>query len=128
MKIAIYDLEGHLLEVVEGNNVRNISDRLKLGSEIYECLKGKTNFSGNRQYREVFNDKPILKIGNVLHCGVGSIYNPIHKFYKGKYICTYETITEASDKTKILNGAIRNCLQGKTKSAGGFNWKKADCA
>ena len=125
MKIAVYDLEGHLLEVIQGESIRDISNELKLGSEIYQCLKGQTNFSGNRQYREVFNDKPILKVGNVLHCGVGTTYNPIHKFYKGKYICTYDNITEASNKTKILHGAIRNCLSGKTKSAGGFNWIKA---
>ena len=36
----------------------------------------------------------------------------------------YESITEASDITKVSRTAISNCLSGLSKKAGGFTWKK----
>ena len=36
----------------------------------------------------------------------------------------YESITEASDITKVSRTAISNCLSGLSKKAGGFIWKK----
>ena len=36
----------------------------------------------------------------------------------------YESITKASDITKVSRTAISNCLSGLSKKAGGFIWKK----
>ena len=42
----------------------------------------------------------------------------------GKQICAYESITKASKSTGISRTSISNNLIGKSKSAGGFIWKK----
>lgn len=44
----------------------------------------------------------------------------------GKYICTYESLTEASQKTGINVGSIGRCARGKYRQAGGYIWKYTD--
>ena len=41
-------------------------------------------------------------------------------------IARYNSIWEASEKTKIIYTSIVNCLKGRSKSGGGFKWKYAD--
>ena len=43
---------------------------------------------------------------------------------EGEQICTYESITKASASTGISRTSISNNLNNKSKSAGGFIWKK----
>ena len=43
-----------------------------------------------------------------------------------KYICTYESLTEASQKTGINTGSIGRCARGKYRQAGGYIWKYTD--
>lgn len=40
-----------------------------------------------------------------------------------KAINRYDTISEASKKTNILRTAIDNCLNGRSKTAGGYMWE-----
>lgn len=42
----------------------------------------------------------------------------------GKYINTFESITEAGKTTKVSGSSIWLCINNKGKSAGGFQWKK----
>lgn len=42
----------------------------------------------------------------------------------GNYIATYRSVTEASRRTGISRGMISHCVNGRTKSASGFVWKK----
>lgn len=42
----------------------------------------------------------------------------------GKQICSYESVTKASASTGISRTSISNNLSNKSKSAGGFVWKK----
>lgn len=41
-----------------------------------------------------------------------------------KPICAYESVTKASASTGISRTSISNNLSNKSKSAGGFVWKK----
>lgn len=126
MEIAIYDLEGHFLEIIEGENIRGISDKLNLSSELYHCLKGSSNYSGSKQYREVINGKHLKKIGDISNCLVGVKHKYIHKSYKGNYICTYRNTYQASIKTNINESSIHRCLKGVANHAGGFGWEYAN--
>lgn len=43
----------------------------------------------------------------------------------GKYIKTWESMTEASLNTGTYKSLISNCIKGKRESAGGYKWKIA---
>ena len=44
----------------------------------------------------------------------------------GKYIKTFESITEASKATKTAVSGIWLCVNNKAKSANSYQWKKAE--
>lgn len=126
IKIAMYDLEGHLLEVLVSENMSQLAETLGIKpSSLLHCLRGENNAAKNRQYREVFRDKPLLKIGSVVHCTLGNKYTPVHKYYKGRYISTYRNAHEAANITKINESLISRCLSSDIKTAGGFECKYA---
>ena len=59
--------------------------------------------------------------------------NPIHNVRKvsqytldEKYICTYESLVEASQKTGVNRSSIGMCARGKYMQAGGYVWKYTD--
>lgn len=126
MKLAMYDLEGHLLEIFEGDNISQISKLIGVGaSHLHNCINGKVLSAKLRQYKEVFMENPLHKIGDISKCTHGNKYSPVFKYYKGKYICTYRNAHNASSITKIDEPSINECLNGKRLTAGGFEWKIA---
>lgn len=42
---------------------------------------------------------------------------------ENNFIKTYSNTKQASIETKILRTSIVNCLQNRTKTAGGYKWK-----
>jgi hypothetical protein len=123
MEVAIYDLEGHLLEIVTGKNKRQIALDLKITpATLFQCLRGEINSGNGFQFREVFSNKALTRIGNCLEATQGNKYAPIHKYWKGNYISTYRNAHEASKRCDINEGTISLCLNGKAKTAGGFEW------
>jgi hypothetical protein len=127
MKIAMYDLEGHLLEVFEGKNLYQICKELSINqSALLQCLRGSCNTMKNRQFREVQDNMNALqRIGDVTNSTIGNKTNPVHKYYKGRYINTYQNIHKASLKTKVAESSIHLCCVDKRNTAGGFEWKYA---
>jgi hypothetical protein len=131
MKIAMYDLEGHLLEVLEGKTYQEIVDLFpkKRGiintGPLRSAIKGEVNTYGNYQFREVSNSRNFLeRIGDV--SSLTQQEKAVNKYYKGRYICTYKSITEASIKNKILIDNIAKCTKLSKRTAGGFEWKYAE--
>lgn len=50
----------------------------------------------------------------------------VHQYgLDGKYIQTFSSLHEAGKKTKTPASAISRCVQGKAKSANGYQWRKA---
>ena len=127
----MYDLEGHLLEVLEGNTYQDIIDLLPFKSginnaaSIQKVIKGQRNFAGSYQFREVASEKPLDKIGSCTKLKK-TTEKPVHKYYKCRYITTYRNIQEASDKNDINHANIVSCLKGNVKTSGGFEWKYAE--
>lgn len=128
LKIAMYDLEGNLLEVLDGNGFSDIARQIKIKSPscISKCVKGEIIQSHFRQFRIVNNNNVIEKLPSAYGYSQGNKKNVVHKFYKGNYICTYENMYDAEYKTGIKQSSISDVLSSKRKSAGGFNWYKAE--
>lgn len=125
MIVAVYDLEGYHLENVEGNDKREISEKLGISlSALSQCLDRRQLAHKSRQYVEVVYSRTPLRIGGVYNLIRNKAYcSPIAKFYKSNYICTYESVEEACIKNDIKQSNISAVLTGLRRTAGGFEWK-----
>jgi hypothetical protein len=127
MKLAMYDLEGHFLEVLEGNTYQEIIDLLpvksgiKNAASIQQVVSGERNFAGSYQFRKVISQNPLIKIGSCIDLRKSS-EKKVHKYYKGNYICTYTSIQEAADINNIQHTNIVKCAKEERGTAGGFQW------
>ena len=128
MKIAMYDLEGHLLEVFDVNTVVELEQQLDVPQgSINKCIMGLHLQSKGRQFRLLKNKShAIVKIGDVHKLTIGQSNKAVQKYYNGKYICSYGSLTDASDKNKIKVVNICKACSGTNKTAGGFEWKYID--
>lgn len=74
-------------------------------------------------YIENFTQKSIVerisKILSTYSRGAVAIHNK-----KGEYICSYGSIRKASEATGISETAISNAIAGRTKTSGGYIWKR----
>lgn len=121
----MYDLEGNFLEVLETPNVYALEKRLKITrGSLDSCLKGKTLTCNGRQFRTVRGTRTIQKIGDVSKITDTSMRTAAHKYYKGRYICTYTSATEAAEVNNTNPSDISKCLSGSRRTAGGYEWKK----
>lgn len=52
---------------------------------------------------------------------------PVHQFgLDGKYLQTFPSQQKASNATGATLNGISNCINGKAKTAGGFQWRKVE--
>lgn len=124
VKIAMYDLEGNLLEIIESKSIAQIERDLNIPkSTLYACLKGWHLSTINRQFREIPNGKrEVNRIGNISN--VTTCYlRPVMKSYNGRCICSYNSISEAGLINNIDSANITKCCNGKRELAGGFEWQ-----
>ena len=85
-------------------------------SGIISCCNNNPKYShcGGYQWKYKNSDKIIEDIRKI-----------ILQFDKeDNFIASYDSITEASKKTKVSITSISNCLSNLSKSAGGFIWEK----
>lgn len=126
IKIAMYDLEGFLLDVFIVDTYKQLEDDLNLPQgSIHSCLKSKQHQVNNRQFKELKGSKGALKkIGDIHKYVNGSTeYKVVIKKYKGKAICAYNSLIEAALKNNVDQSSLSICLAGKTKTCGGFEWQ-----
>jgi hypothetical protein len=124
-KIAMYDLEGHLLEIFDFETAVELEKQLKIPQgSLNGCLSGKQLSTINRQFR-VYSGRIINRIGDISMLSNTWVI-PVHKYYKGKYICSYYSANKAAEVNNIPVQDINKCLKGKYNKAGGFEWKYAN--
>lgn len=126
MKIAMYDLEGHLLEVFDVATIVELEKKLDIPQgSLNNCLNGSVLSTINKQFRELKGKKRLInRIGDISYCN-SSHLKPIHKYYNGKYICSYDSANEASEKNKVAASGINRCCNKIAVTAGDFEWKYA---
>lgn len=127
-RIAMYDLEGYLLEVFEVEFYKDLEVKLKLPQgTISSLINNRAHQCNNRQFKELKAERVALKkIGAVYELVNGSSeYKIIVKMYNGLSISAYKSLKEAAYKNNLDRSALTLCLNGQTKSCGGFTWKYA---
>jgi hypothetical protein len=121
-----FSLQGDFIR--EYPSVRGASKKLGIiYSNINACLCGTIKTAGGFQWRS--GDDPMFKAGII---SLGPVryphtiaYQPILQFdQKGNLIKEYDTARQAAKETGISPRSIRLCLKGKTRIAGGFQWKE----
>ena len=109
-----YDRKGNFIK--EFPSVAEVSRLLGFPtSSIARCCNGSKKYSivGGYQWKYKSSDKQILNLPM------------INKYSQdGTLICSYNSVTEASEDTGVHYSSICQCFTGKRKSAGGFIWKK----
>lgn len=81
----------------------------------------------NKEFQWRFKDDPLFAKGIV---NIGPAYygrgKQVLQFTKkGKFIRKYSSITEASREVDISSWVINDCILGKGKTAGGYQWRRA---
>lgn len=133
MKIAKYDLEGNFLEILEEKNLTEISRNEKVNPiSLKRAISGTVLSVNNFQYRLVdSNIKVLTKIAPVYTLIKGPyILNKslmVAKYYKGKLITTYKSLSELCKKNNIpdmttISKNLRNGKEHNTRT--GFTFKK----
>jgi uncharacterized protein (UPF0210 family) len=130
MKIAMYDLEGHLLEVFKVETYTELENKLgikKTGLNAY--FSNKQNQINNRQFRELHNNRVALKkIGDVSMLVNSSVqHKVVLKSYNGKLVSSYNSLPEAAKKNNLSLQLLGECIaKSVKKTLGGFEWKYVD--
>lgn len=123
--IAQYDSKGSLVRfwdcISEAERELNLSN-----GSIHNCCKGIQKKAGGFiwRYADVEITDEYVAWCNELHTG-GNKKKPVAQYsLDNKFICLFDSITEAGKRTKVDIGSISACCRGKKgKTAGGFIWK-----
>lgn len=128
MKIAMYDLEGHLLEVFDVDTVRDLEVQLNAPrGGINNCIIGQNLKAINMQFRRYSACAKIAKrIGDITTIPGKTSLLPVSKYYNGIYVCSYENATIAAEKNNLTQSNVHRCLKEGKGIAGGFEWKYAN--
>lgn len=123
-KIVQYDLKGFFIRAWDCIN--DAGRELNISSNgISNCCRGIQKKAGGFIWRYA-DDKiteEYIAWCNELHTG-GNHKKPIAQYsLDNKFICLFDSITEAGMKTGVDTGSISACCRGKGKTAGGFIWK-----
>jgi hypothetical protein len=123
--VSVYDLEGNLLETIYKTTAKDLAEMFDVDyTGVVNNLNGHLLSAGRRyQFKKVFKGTIPNKIGNVVDAVLYSGGKKVHKFYKGKYIASYESIFEASLQCNLDNTTISKCVKGELKSVHGFVFK-----
>ena len=127
MKIARYDLEGNLLEVLEGTHMADFCRQLDVEqTSLTRALNNYTITAGGFQYKNVHEHVKLpQRIGEVWHLVHKAGKNTarlIGKYYQGRLICVYRSLVEAEEKNIVDISAISRCLSGELQTTGGFSF------
>lgn len=125
LKIAKYDLEGNFLEVLEADNYHQLSIELGVdGNTLKRAVNGFLLTCGNFQFKPINpNLKLPLRIGSVWDLVGAYKRNIIGKYYKGKLICTYDSVVSAAEKNRVEESGISRNLKGEFSNVNGFTFK-----
>ena len=123
IKINQYSLEGVYLKTF--NSITEAIQSLNKdysGSQISSVCNGKRKSAFNFQWRYEKDYKDKLNIEPVK--AVDKTRKKIYQYKDNNLINIFENISIASKETGIGRTSISNCLNGYSKSAGGYYWKK----
>ena len=128
LNVSIYDLEGNYLETIYDTSAKELAEQFELDyTGVINHLNGGLLSAGKRwQFKKLFKDSIPNKIGDVTEAVLNSGGKKVHKYYKGKYVASYNSVFEASERCNLDNTAISRIINGRIKTTFGFTFKNAN--
>ena len=112
-----YDING--IFICEYENISIAVE--KYGYGIYQCLTNSTLSAYG--YLWSYEEHKNIPKYNRKNNGIPSRNRPVYMYdFNGKYLKSYDSIVQAEKDTGIPTYRITSCINGQTKSAGGFLW------
>ena len=102
--------------------LRDISKGRYIGREVSEETKQKIS-EAKKGDKHPFKGKPLL---HALEKALKANRKRVHQYEDDVFICEFGSVKEAAESINVTPPSLINCLKGKTKSSGGFQWKYAD--
>lgn len=98
------------------------SDRTRLNNKMYGWIKTAVSSSISESMKEFWKDDDNKKYMSNARRNAGK---PIYQYdLNGNFIRKYRCITDAAeDMSYSCSTSIKQCVDGKRKTAGGFQWK-----
>lgn len=110
-----------LMEVSEGYPQYNeYSRELDLVAlKLHDVLKLNNTKKMEKNQKQVVKDIEPITVKGIVKC-------PVNQYgLDGKFIKPFESVSQAAKETGIQYLSISKCANGKQKTAGGFQWRKA---
>jgi hypothetical protein len=129
MKIAMYDIEGFFLDVFEVDTITELEKQLQIPQGgINACLSRKSLTTNSLQFIEIKTEssKIFLRIADASKITVGHSFKKVHKYYKGRFIATYDNVSIASDLNGVSISNLSRYCNGIRKPKGIYTWEWAN--
>lgn len=115
-KVYQYSLNGVFIKeyssITLASKITNI-----LVTDISQCCNKKKKSAGGYQWNFEKNVKSMQQYKRRTNA------KKIIQILNGNIIKKFDSLTKAQEETKILKTSIANCLNKRTKSAGGYTWE-----
>jgi len=123
--VLVYDLEGNLLDVIYQTSAKQLAEKFNIDyTGVVNHLNNNLVSAGKKyQFRKIFKTNIPERIGNISKIVNSGCNKKIHKYYKDKYICSYESLTDAASNNNIDIAGISKVLTEENKTVGGFVFK-----
>lgn len=125
--VAIYDLEGFYLETINDTNAKQLSVLFNIDyTGVVNHLKGNLLSAGSKyQFKKTFKGRVLKQVGDISSVMVNKSIK-IHKYYKGRYITTYNSVTEAAEKNDLDISGVSRVVNGLSNTVGGYTFTKVN--
>lgn len=117
-KVLQYDLNCNLIAKYESLKEASLKTGIKDGV-ICACCNGTIKTAGRFLWKYEDSDKKIVAPLKVANRNVKVLQYDL----KGNYLNTYNSIADASRKTKTIENGIYRCCHDKQKKSGNYQWK-----
>ncbi len=125
--IVCYDLKGYYV---------NKYDTLNVAAEVTGCsttsiskvLNGKRNSAGGYIWKKYSHTEHIPYVIDVCFntslINIGKTYTVEQYSINGELVKVFDSVRHAAEETNISKESIKKVVNGRTKTAGGYIWKK----
>lgn len=121
--VVQYTLEGDIINTFPSVISAASSLKKKNKTSILNCCHGRRTTAYGYVWK--FVGDPFTIPSTEIPYHINRRKSVIQKDSKGQILFTYDSMLEASRKTKVRHEAIVNCCNKKAKVAGGFYWELA---
>lgn len=117
--VGVYDLEGNYLETILQTNSKDLFELFNID---YSGVMNLLSAGSKYQFKKLFKGKALKQVGDISNV-LNTQINKVHKYYNGRYICTYNNMTQAAEKNNLEISGISRAISGEFSKVGVYEFK-----